>query len=191
MLWSDSLYAQEQVFHGPREGGVDPAPRDASTAGLDAYRPLVLGFGNVLLRDDGAGVLLAARLQREMAVGLADFIDGGTMSFNLLPYIEAREFLLVIDAADVSAIPGTVRLFTGPQMDGFLKSSRRRTVHEVGIIDLMDMARLQGCLPRQRALLCIQPGCIAWGETLSAPVEQAMPVAVLAARELIAHWGHV
>jgi hydrogenase maturation protease len=154
-----------------------------------ACRPLVLGFGNVLLRDDGAGARLAAQLQVEMGFGLADFVDCGTMIRDLLPYIEARDSLLVIDSADLSGVPGTVRLFEGPQMDGFLKSTRCRTVRELGVTDLIAMARLRGCLPSRRALLCIQPGCVDRGKALSIPVAQAMPAAAMAARELLEQWG--
>jgi hydrogenase maturation protease len=96
--------------------------------------------------------------------------------------------MLVIDAADLSGPPGTIGLFEGAAMDEFLKSSRRRTVHEVGLIDLLDMARLQDCLPSQRALLCIQPGRIDWSEALSTPVAQALPEAVRQAAALLQRW---
>jgi hypothetical protein len=50
------------------------------------------------------------------------------------------------------------------------------------------MARLQGCLPSQRALLCIQPGRIDWCETLSAPVAEALPEAARLARTTLQRW---
>ncbi len=134
----------------PLPGGAEPLP-------------LVLGFGNVLLSDDGAGVQ-AVELLRELCGNAANFIDAGTLSFSLLSYIEATDSLLVIDAANLDDVPGTLAMFAGTAMDDFLKSVRRRTVHEVGLIDLLDMARLGECLPSRRALLCIQPGRIDWGE---------------------------
>ena len=73
-------------------------------------------------------------------------------------------------------------------MDRFLVSRRRRTVHEVGLIDLLDMARLQDCLPIRRALLCIQPARIDWRGSLSAPVEAAFAGAVERARALLERW---
>jgi len=54
--------------------------------------------------------------------------------------------MLVFDAANIGGAPGTIRLFEGAAMDRFLTSTRRRSVHEVGLIDLLDMARLQDCL---------------------------------------------
>ena len=58
----------------------------------------------------------------------------------------------------------------------------------MGLIDLLDMARLEDSLPGQRALLCIQPGTIDWGETLSPAVVEALSRAVDEARELLDRW---
>ena len=166
----------------------------AETAGVVASRwlaparILVLGFGNVLLSDDGAGVQLLNRVRAELGEAAADFVDAGTLSFSLLAYVEASSSMLVFDAAELGLAPGAVRLFEGTAMDRFLASSRRRTVHEVGLIDLLDMARLQGCLPHRRALLCIQPERIDWSETLSAPVAERLPEAARQANALLRRW---
>jgi hydrogenase maturation protease len=150
--------------------------------------PLVIGFGNILLSDDGAGVQLVEKLRTELGPGAAEFIDAGTLSFSLLSYLTGRDAMLVIDAADLKAAPGTIGLFEGAVMDEFLKSSRRRSVHEVGLIDLLDMARLQDCLPQRRALLCIQPLRIDWCETLSAPVASALAEAGRMAEATLRRW---
>jgi hydrogenase maturation protease len=168
-----------------------PAPRGVGVAApmpSPNSRALVLGFGNVLLSDDGAGVRLVERLRSELGSHAAEFVDAGTLSFSLLSYVEATDSLLVVDAADLNSAHGTVRLFEGGAMDDFLKSARRRTVHEVGLIDLLDMARLQDCLPGRRALLCVQPGVIDWCDTLSASVAAALPEAARQARVLLHRW---
>jgi hydrogenase maturation protease len=168
-----------------------PAPHGAFPVACVSPMPpaaLVIGFGNVLLSDDGAGVQLVERLRSELGSASAQFIDGGTLGFSLLAYIESTDSMLVIDAADIGGAPGTIALFENASMDAFLTSERRRTVHEVGLIDLLDMARLQDCLPRRRALLCIQPCRIDWSETLSTPVAEAMPAAVKQAKALLWRW---
>jgi hydrogenase maturation protease len=117
-------------------------------------------------------------------------VDGGTMSFTLLPYVEAAASMLVIDAANLEQPPGTFVLFEGTAMDDFLTSARRRTVHEVGLMDLLDIARLLGCLPTRRALLCVQPERIDWSMSLSAPVEQSIGAATLRVKALLQQWRH-
>lgn len=149
---------------------------------------LVLGFGNVLLGDDGAGVKLVDRLRPSLAPPSYECIDGGTMSFSLLSYVEAAHSMLVADAAELHAPPGTVTLFEGADMDAFLTGFRRRTVHQVGLIDLLDMARLLHRLPARRALLCIQPGPIGWGEALSPPVAHALERAAATATDVLGRW---
>lgn len=177
--------------HGHDTKDSSPVRRGAGAAArisLSAPPALVLGFGNVLLSDDGAGVRLVERLRYELDPEVAEFIDGGTLSFSLLSYVESTDSMLVLDAADFGGVPGAVGLFEGAAMDQFLKTSRRRTVHELGLIDLLDMARLRCCLPSRRALLCIQPGRIDWSEALSAPVAGAMPEAALQARSTLQRW---
>jgi hydrogenase maturation protease len=151
--------------------------------------PLVLGFGNVLLGDDGAGVRLALRLRAELGPEAARFVDGGTLSFTLLGAVESTDALLVIDAAELQGAPGAMALFEDEAMDRFLSGARRRTVHEVGLIDVLDMARLRDCLPRRRALLCLQPAVIDWTEALSPPLDAAMPEAARQARGLLRRWS--
>ena len=152
------------------------------------HRPLVLGFGNILLGDDGAGVQLVKRLRSQVGADVANFIDAGTLSFGLLPYIEATASVLIIDAAELNDTPGTIALFEGLKMDQFLSSTHRRSVHEVGLIDLLDMARVRDCLPPRRALLCLQPSRIDWGEHLSSPVAAALPEAARQAVALLQRW---
>jgi len=148
---------------------------------------LVLAFGNVLLGDDGAGVRVMEGLRNEVDT---QCVDGGTMSFTLLPYVEAAASMLVIDAANLEQPPGTLALFEGTAMDDFLTSARRRTVHEVGLLDLLDIARLLGCLPTRRALLCVQPERIDWSMSLSAPVERSIGAATLRVKALLQQWRH-
>jgi hydrogenase maturation protease len=149
---------------------------------------LVLGIGNILLGDDGAGVRLVERLRSVLGAEAATFIDGGTIGFALLSYLEVTDSMLVVDAAQLDTTPGTTAMFEGVAMDLLLTSARRRTVHEVGLMDLLDMARLQGCLPARRALLCIQPARIEWSEALSPPVEAALGGAMDQARTLLERW---
>jgi hydrogenase maturation protease len=148
-----------------------------------------LGFGNILLGDDGAGVQLVERLRTEFAASAYEFVDGGTMSFTLMPHVEGSNAMLVIDAAEFGEPAGATMLLEDEAMDRFLKGARRRTVHEVGLVDLLDMARLRDCLPRRRALLCIQPAVIDWSEALSPPVAAALDRASSQARALLARWS--
>ncbi|HCI13378.1 MAG: peptidase M52 [Gallionellales bacterium GWA2_60_142] len=150
---------------------------------------LILGIGNSLLRDEGAGIHALNRLREELA-GHDDisFIDGGTLSFALAGHIEDASRLIVIDAAQLDAAPGHSRVFEGEAMDEFLGGNRKRSVHEVSLLDLMAIALLADHLPQRRALIGIQPAEIDWGEHPSAAVAAAMPQVCAQARKLIEEW---
>jgi hydrogenase maturation protease len=164
-------------------------PASAETAvraGTDSI--LVLGIGNVLLGDEGAGVHAMRELEKDCRVSGVRFVDGGTLSFTLAGLIESSSALIVIDAAEMKASPGSVALFEGARMDEFLGSGRKRSVHEVSLLDLMALAALTGRLPDRRALIGIQPLTIDWSESPSRTVAEALPGACACARELIERW---
>jgi hydrogenase maturation protease len=148
----------------------------------------ILGIGNSLLRDEGIGIHVLKALQARLPADDAlSFVDGGTLSFTLAAEIEASDRLIVIDAAQLGEEPGTVRCFIDKEMDSFLGSCKR-SVHEVGLLDLLDIARLTQTLPGQRALVGIQPASVDWGEEPTEAVAAAIPVAVQKVCDLLELW---
>lgn len=159
---------------------------------------LILGIGNTLLTDEGAGIHALNHLQSAVPniwPDVADtpnlnFIDGGTLSFTLAVWIEDCTNLIVFDATQLQQPPGTVNVFVGTDMDHFLGATKR-SAHEVGLIDLMDIARLTEHLPEQRALIGIQPDKMVWGMKPTAAVQNALDEAVTEAVKLIQQWQKV
>ena len=151
-------------------------------------KTLILGIGNTLLADEGVGVRMLAWMQRHYpTLDGVDYLDGGTLSFTLAPYIEEAENLIVIDAAELQAAPGTVQVFEDVEMDAFAGKTKR-SVHEVSLGDLLAIAHMTGTLPRNRALVAIQPQEIDWGNCLSNVVKQALPEAASQIIDLIHAW---
>ena len=170
---------------------------------------LILGIGNTLLSDEGAGIHalnhLQARLQSNnksanTKSGISSypntenpntetltFIDGGTLSFTLAVWIEDCDNLIVFDATELHQPPGTVKTFIGRAMDEFLGNSKC-SAHEVGLLDLMDIARITDHLPKQRALIGIQPDFMGWGMEPTAAVQKALDKAADEATALINLW---
>ncbi|MBI2739007.1 MAG: hydrogenase maturation protease [Rhodospirillales bacterium] len=140
---------------------------------------LVLGYGNSSYADDGLGTNAIAYLKaQESAADLpADLLllDGGTAVFELVDHIERCDRLVVIDAAEMAAAPGTVRCFVGVDMDRQLGQARR-TAHEVALRDVLDIARLEERLPGRRALIGVQPKSLDFKVGLSTEVERSLPI---------------
>lgn len=149
---------------------------------------LVLGVGNTLLTDEGVGVHVVNRLQEQFADKPgATFVDGGTLSFSLAGLLAEHDQLIVVDAARTGGAPGSVVCYEGSDMDRYLTGDRQ-SVHEVGLTDLLDIARLSDHYPERRALVGIEPENLDWGEQPSARVAEAVPVAVSQVINLIESW---
>lgn len=155
---------------------------------MSSCKTLILGIGNTLLSDEGVGIRMLAHMQRHYP-GLSniEYLDGGTLSFTLAAWIERAENLIVVDAAELNAAPGTVAVFAGEEMDRFAGKTKR-SVHEVSLGDLLQIAHLTDALPRNRALVAIQPGNIDWGPDLSDPVTRALPAAAREVVRLTRQW---
>jgi hydrogenase maturation protease len=163
--------------------------RDYSTTGLKMAHTLCLGVGNTLLKDEGAGVHAMHHLcsLRDWTDDVR-FLDAGTLSFTLADDIADADSLLIFDAAQLGAEPGAVRVFEADAFDEFLVSGKR-SVHEVGFADLMDIARLQDSLPANRALIGIQPADLGWGEQPGDAVAEALPRAARLAMDILDRWS--
>jgi len=157
-------------------------------------KTLILGIGNNLLADEGVGIHVVEHLRAILAESSSklqnnlQLVDGGTLSFTLAGIIEDSARLIVIDATRLDAAPGTVRVFEGEDMDHFLGTGKRSSVHEVSLLDLMAVAALSGHLPQQRALIGVQPKKIDWSDIPTPAVKQAIPVVCDHVMDLVSRW---
>lgn len=143
---------------------------------------VVIGVGNVLLRDDGVGVRVAEALRsaaRHDPTALPEstrILDGGTLGVDLLSAVEGARSLVLIDAVDLDQPAGTVSVLRG---DAILASGGRwgRCVPG-GVGELLSVARLMGWLPDPVALVGIQVDDTSFGVGLSECVAAALPRAV-------------
>lgn len=176
---------------------------------------LVLGIGNVLMRDEGVGVRIAEALleggagdlltdgpptggrpglmgapPREGPPGLparTRIVDGGTLGLDLLPLVEGARAVCFVDAIDAGLTPGSVVVLRGDEIDSML--SQPISAHEVGLAELIATARFSGALPRHLAIIGVQPAHVSPGLQLSPVVEAAVPRAVEAARREAWRYG--
>ena len=78
---------------------------------LSGSKTIIVGIGNTLKGDDGAGPLICEKLK---SAGIsAEVIDAGTVPENYIQPIikKAPQNLLLIDAMDFGASPGTIQIF--------------------------------------------------------------------------------
>ena len=108
------------------------------------------------------------------------------MSFRLA--VAALFWAVLFAAHPAQSQPARVTLFEGAEMDAFVGSNRKRSVHEVGLLDLLAVAALGDRLPARRALIGIQPDRIDWADVPTPVVASAIPRACWIAQQLIERW---
>lgn len=154
------------------------------------HKSLVIGVGNTLMRDDGVGIHVTNTLRSSTESNdLLDIIDGGTIGLALLPQVEDCDRLIIVDAAELDEPPGTIRVFIDGEVDNHL-SGRRRTVHEVAIVDLLSAAEIRGCRPGRTALVAVQPGSTDWGAEPTQRVRDVIPAACRIIEDIAETWNH-
>jgi hydrogenase maturation protease len=147
----------------------------------------VLGIGNNLLTDDGAGIHALQRFAAGNANDSVACIDAGTVGLALMDRLFDLDGLVAIDAMRLDQPPGTVTVFEGEAMDAYLRR-HHGSVHELGLSDLMDALRLSDELPAKRALIGIEPADLGWGTEPTEAVAAAIPQALSLLHELLRSW---
>jgi len=151
-------------------------------------RILVLGLGNALMTDDAFGHRMINALQgRFRFPAEVTVLDGGTLGLDLLPRLEGIGRLLVIDALEMGAAPGTVFRLQGEEVPRAFAS--KLSVHQMGLQDLLAVAELQGHLPDELVVWGVQPESIEMGLELTAPVAAAMEEAMAGVVGELRSWG--
>jgi hydrogenase maturation protease len=150
---------------------------------------VVLGVGNVLLRDDGVGVRVVEALRSlvshdpyALPEGIR-LVDGGTLGLDLLRTVEDARCLLLLDAVDLGQEAGTVSVLRGDAILAAGGSWGRSVPGGVG--ELLSVARLMGWLPDPVAMVGVQVHDTDFGVGLSERVEAAMPHAIATARDVL------
>jgi hydrogenase maturation protease len=151
---------------------------------------LVLGLGNVLCSDDGVGVAAVHRLlgMIEPPEGV-EILDGGTLGLSLLPSLEDAKAAILLDAIRTDDPPGTLVRLEGEDVAPAVAA--RLSVHQVGVADLLDAARLRGKVPPRLVLLGVVPESLELGIALSPRVAEALPTLCMCAMSEAAALGYV
>ncbi len=154
----------------------------------EAPRILVMGVGNPLMRDEGAG-------PRTVEILMAGFdfpdnvevVDCGTMGYTILDVIRGADHLIVVDALRTDDLePGTVvRL----EPDDFAASQVMHSLHDVRLPEVLQAASLIGSSPQTIAIGIQIEEIREWVLELSEPVSAALPIAVAAVLEELAALG--
>jgi hydrogenase maturation protease len=143
----------------------------------------VLGIGNPLCRDDGAGIRVIEIMRSGGMYPHVDFIDGGT-SPDLLTFLdEPVEKLVIVDALRAGGTPGLIYRLEIKEEN--LDKKIPDSLHGMGIIhSLQLMSKLGRKLPRI-VIIGIEPDNISPGLSLTSKIQESLSeVVALVEKEL-------
>lgn len=154
--------------------------------GKNNKRFLVLGVGNILLKDEGLGVRAVEyiieryRLPAEVTV-----VDGGTAGLALFSLVKEFEHIIILDAVAPKVFPGAVYRIPGKDLP---KSPPLMTsAHHLGVQEMLAIADLEGSSP-DVVIIGMEPKDMSVGLELSNIVRERLPViADMVVRELKSH----
>jgi hydrogenase 3 maturation protease len=134
---------------------------------LRGLSTVIVGIGNILKGDDGAGPLVCERLKAaKISAGL---IDAATVPENYIQTIikKAPRTLLVIDAIDFGAEAGTIKIFESSKLNSHVISTH--TLSPRVFVDIICRS-----IQVDVYFVGIQPAQTQLGESISAAVSTAI-----------------
>jgi hydrogenase maturation protease len=144
---------------------------------------LVLGVGNILLKDEGLGVrAVEYMLERYSPHAGVSFVDGGTAGLSLLSLIKEFDRIIIIDAVKPVSSPGKIYRIAAidlPESHHLFNSA-----HGIGVREVLAAAKFEGAEP-DAVIIGVEPDDISMGLDLSLAVEKTLPaVASMVVKEL-------
>ncbi len=142
-----------------------------------AGRTVVIGVGNLLLRDEGVGIHVVQELQKRAFPPGVEVLDGGVAGVRLLDLFSGAQKLLLVDAAEMGLEPGSIVRFT-PEDVRFQSGELKLSTHDVALPEVLAIARAVNQCPSEVVIIGIQPKEISWGTELTPEVGAAIPKVV-------------
>ncbi len=138
----------------------------------DTPRIVVVGVGNLLMKDEGIGIHALQELEKLDLPPDVKLIDGGT-SPDLIAYTRAGEKLIIVDAAKAGGEPGDIYRFK-PE-DLATEKPVLSSAHQMGVVENLALMDLTGHKPAEVVIIGIEPGVIDWGMELSPILQEKLP----------------
>ena len=128
-------------------------------------RIIVVGVGNLIMQDDGAGVHVINCLSQMGIPEEVELIDAGTNSYDLVDFFGQGDIIIVVDAMKAGGEPGTIYRAPLDQL-GLQLDANITSVHDLGFVQAAYHVNMLGHHP-EILVYGIEPAEIAFGLELS------------------------
>ena len=135
-------------------------------------RIVIVGVGNLLMKDEGVGIHVIQELEKTALPEDVKLIDGGT-SPDLIAYTRAGDKMIIIDAAKAGGEPGAIYRFKPEDLAS--ERPELASAHQMGVVENLALMSFTGNKPKDVVIIGIEPVEIEPGMELSAAIQQKMP----------------
>ena len=134
---------------------------------------LVLGVGNILLRDEAIGVRVVEKLQETYSFSPnVDLMDGGTLGMSLLDPIYRSDYVIVVDAVQNGGTPGTLYRLPAEELNKRLKF--KNSLHQLDLVETLVYTEMMGKRP-EAVIIGVEPADISpWGTEMTETVQSRL-----------------
>lgn len=133
---------------------------------------LILGIGNLVLKDEGIGIHIINRLEKAQLPPWVDLLDGGTGGIFLIDTIQQYEHLILIDATLDNLPVGTVRLLKPKYSCDY---PLLLSAHEIGLKEMIEAMIIQEKIPEIDLVAISVEEINEIGMQLSPKIEKEIP----------------
>lgn len=152
---------------------MTPDEQSGGGASAPPRKILILGVGNLLLKDDGFGVHLVNSLKENAFPENITLLEAGTVSHQLIPMLREVDYLIVIDVVEAGDKPGSLFRFSPDDME--FQTGQKYSLHQISLVDVLKMAELTGGKP-DTVIIGVQPGDVSsWSLEMSDELKAVMP----------------
>jgi hydrogenase maturation protease len=146
-----------------------------------AGKIVVLGLGNLLMTDDGAGVRALRAFAPRAPKGVLA-AEAGTAILRAEHLIEQALYLLAFDAIAAGVAPGTLHAM---RLEDSARLTRKDSLHDLTLAAILEGLAQR---PLETVIIGAEPGIVELGLELSPPVAAAVPRMVDIALRIVANW---
>jgi hydrogenase maturation protease len=131
---------------------------------------LVIGIGNELRGDDGAGLEVARRLVEQAGVAVKEHHGE---AIDLLDVWAGKDAVVLVDTVRSGAALGTIHRVDA-SAEPVPTTLRRASSHTIGVAETIELARTMGTLPRTVVVYGLEGAAFGHGARLSDGVSGAI-----------------
>lgn len=134
-------------------------------------RTVVVGFGNLLMGDDGVGIHVVRELEARGVPDGVELVDGGVASLEVLATLPPAGEVVIVDALTGGGRPGDVYRLTPADLVP-AEGPPAFSLHEFTLVQSLVLLARLGPLPPM-VIYGVEPATMEPGMELSPPVAAA------------------